>query len=87
MAVASYAVEILGSYECKAGETVQYSTIKTAFPTATVTILKTKDAKVSINGSPMFDGTFDAQNYLNGTGTAVFSKDCILVVGQYRIVT
>ena len=87
MAVASYAVEILGAYECKAGVTVNYSAIKALFSTATVTILKTKDVKVSINGTPMFDGTFDAQNYLSGIGTAVFSKDCILAVGLYRIVT
>ena len=87
MAVADYAVEILGSYECKAGATISYSAIKTAFSTATVTIMKTSGVKVSINGSPMFDATYDCQNYLSGTGTAVFSKDCILAVGLYRIVT
>lgn len=85
MVVASYAVEILGSYECKACETVNYADIKTAFPTATVTIMKTTGVKVSINGCPMFDATFDAQNYLpaTGGGTAVFSKDCILLIGRY----
>ena len=87
MTVANYAVEILGAYECKAGVAVQYSAIKTAFPTATVTIMKTHDVSVSINGSPMFEATYDCQNYLTGNGTAVFSKDCILVVGQYKIVT
>lgn len=87
MAVASYAVEILGSYECKAGVAIQYSAIKTAFSTATVTIMKTHDVSVSINGSPMFEATYDCQNYLSGTGTAVFNKDCILAVGLYRIVT
>lgn len=87
MAVADYAVEILGSYECKAGETVQFSAIKTAFSTATVTIMKTNGVKVSINGGPMFDATYDCQNYLSGTGTAVFSKDCILAVGLYKVVT
>ena len=87
MAVADYAVEILGAYECKAGVTVNYSSIKALFSTATVTIMKTEGVKVSINGSPMFDSTYDCQNYLSGTGTAVFSKDCILAVGLYRIVT
>jgi len=87
MAVASYAVEILGAVSCKAGETISYANIVTAFPTATVTIMKTQGAKVSINASPMFDATFDAQNYLSGVGTAVFNIDCILVVGKYRIVT
>ena len=86
MAVSSYAVEILGSYECKAGATISYSDIKTAFPTASVTIMKTEGVKVSINGCPMFDA-YDYQNYLSGTGTAVFSKDCILLIGLYRIVT
>ena len=85
MAVASYAVEILGAYECKGGITVSYATIRTAFPTATVTVMKTQGVKVSINGCPMFDATYDSQNYLpaTGTGTAVFNKDCILMVGKY----
>ena len=87
MAVASYAVEILGSVSVKAGVTLQYSSVLSSFPTATVTIMKSQGVKVSINGSDMFDATFDAQNYLSGTGTAVFSKDCVIVVGKYRIVS
>lgn len=83
MAIASYAVEVLGSYECKAGVTIQYSAIMTAFPTASVTVMKTHDVYVSINGTPMFETTFDSQNYLTVTGTAVFNKDCMLLIGKY----
>lgn len=88
MAVASYPVEILGTYECKAGTLISYTAIKTAFPTASVTIMKTRDVMVSPNGCPMFEATFDAQNYLpsTGSGTSVFSKDCILLIGRYVIV-
>lgn len=89
MAVASYAVEILGAVLCKKGVTIKYADIHTQYPTATLTIMKTEGVNVSINGTDMFPATYDAQNYLPSTttSTAVFDKDCVLVIGRYEAVT
>lgn len=88
MAQPSYAIEYLGAVEVQGGVSVSSSTISTAFPSATVLKMKTKDVKVSIDGGVQFDVVYDDESFLNSATpkTYVFNKDCIIAVGIYKVV-
>ena len=83
-----YAIEYLGCEDILKGKSYASGDFKTAYPTATVMKLKTSNIKVSINGTTMFDVSFDDENYIPTTNsTYIFSDDCVIAVGRYVAMT
>lgn len=84
MANTLYAIEYLGAITATQGKMYNSSDIKTAFPTATVLKMKTKEGgSVSVNGSDMFPIDYNDENYLATGHTYIFERDCIIAVGRY----
>ncbi len=86
MAQPSYAIEYLGAMFVKAETSVTSASVLTAFPGATVVKMKTAGVKAGVNGTDMFDITYDDESYLITGKTFIFSKDCTIAVGIYKAV-
>ena len=83
MAIQTDAFEALGGFQCLANTTTTTASILTAFPTATITKIKTEGAMLSIDGTVKFMTTYDAISNLQTGHTYIFDKDTTLMVGKY----
>ena len=83
MAIQTDAIEALGGFQCLANTPTTTASILTAFPTATITKIKTADAMLSIDGTVKFMTTYDAISNLQTGHTYIFDKDTTLMVGKY----
>jgi len=88
MAQPTIVKQILGAIVVPADTPILNSTIVTAFPTANMTKLKTDGVRVSINSTPWFDGTYDAEDYIaNDSTSQKFDKETTLLIGKYVVIT
>ena len=83
MAIQTDAIEALGGYQCLANTPTTTASILTAFPSATITKIKTEGVMLSIDGTVKFPATYDAISNLQTGHTLIFDKDTILMVGKY----
>ena len=83
MAIATDAFEALGGFQCLANTPTTTASILTAFPTASITKIKTEGATLSIDGTVKFMKTYDAISNLQTGHTYIFDKDTTLMVGKY----
>ena len=83
MAIQTDAIEALGGFQCLANTPTTTASILTAFPTATITKIKTEGAMLSIDGTVKFLTTYDAISNLQTGHTYIFDKDTTLMVGKY----
>lgn len=83
MAIQTDAIEALGGFQCLANTPTTTASILTAFPTATITKIKTEGVMLSIDGTVKFSATYDAISNLQTGHTLIFDKDTILMVGKY----
>ena len=83
MAIQTDAFEALGGFQCLANTPTTTASILTAFPTATITKIKTADAMLSIDGTVKFMTTYDAISNLQTGHTYIYDKDTTLMVGKY----
>jgi len=94
MAQSPYAIQYIGAIEVQAGVEYTSASIISTYPTATVMKLKQKTnasddgkpVRVSVNKSPMFEVAIDDESFIATGMTFVFSKDCIVAVGIYKVV-
>lgn len=87
MAQPNYAIDYLGAMKVDKGTQYTSASILTAYPTATVLKMKTKDVSVSINGGVQFLTSFDDESYLSTGKTYIFDKDCIVAIGIYKAIS
>lgn len=83
MAIQTDAIEALGGFQCVANTPTTTASILTAFPTATITKIKTEGVMLSIDGTVKFSATYDAISNLQTGHTLIFDKDTTLMVGKY----
>ena len=87
MAQPSYAVHYLGGVSAKSKEVLTSTSILTDFPTATCLIMKTNGVKVSIDGTDAFPVDYGEITYLETGHSYIFTKDCSLSVGKFKVIT
>ena len=87
MAQPSYAIEYLGAISAQSGKLYTSADVILAFPTATCMKMKTEGVKVSVNGTDAFLTSYDDESYITAEHTYIFSKDCTIAIGRYRVVS
>lgn len=79
-----HAIEYIGAVALEAGKSYTSAGILTAFPSVNVMKMKTKGVAVSVNGTAMFETSFDDESYISSTSKSyIFNKDCIIALGKY----
>ena len=63
----------------KATAMTQY--LGSAFAVENIMQMKTSGVRASVNGSPLFDVSFDDMTFVDTTATYSFDKDCIIATG------
>lgn len=80
-------VEYLGAISVLSGKLYTSAEVIAVYPIANMMKMKTKDVKVSVNGSDMFPVTFDDESYITSGHTYIFDTDCTIVIGRYINIT
>ena len=81
-------IQYLGAFNVEMNKTYDSTLIKAEFPTANMLKMKTEGVRVNINGTTMFPISYDDETYLPDTSVKyIFSKDCVVVVGKYTVIT
>jgi len=83
-----FLIRFLGSVEVTAGDTYTTAAILTAFPAATIMIMKSKGTssnpiKVSINSTAAIEIDFNEVGSITTGDTFVFNQACLIAVGEY----
>ena len=82
-----YAMEYIASVSIKAGQLYTTAEVISTHPEANMMKMKSHDVKVGINGTDQFPVSYDEETYITAGKSYIFSKDCVVVVGRYVIVT
>jgi hypothetical protein len=79
-----HAIEYMGAVALEGNKSYTSTSILTAFPTANVMKMKTTGVAVSINGTAMFETSFDDESYISSTSKSyIFNKNCVIAIGKY----
>ena len=78
-----FAIQYIAGISVKKGTVYTSASILSTYPTANVLKMKTSGVSVSINGTEMFQTSYDDESFIVTGLSYVFNKDCVVAVGKY----
>ena len=87
MAQPHYAIQYLGAVSIKGGQLYTSTEVLNAYNTANMMKMKSKEVKVSVNGSDMFTTSYDDESFIESGHSYIFDRDCTIAIGKYIAIT